>query len=177
VSADYLKQLQATLRRIADLVPGALADWQADELLRLAIERLWITAGNLAEAHRIATGVDAGADPWAELHRFRSLLAHALPGDLSDERVWYESVTDLPRLMRQVEQRCDLHTRAWFRASSVGLRRHVAHTCWGFLLEPPHFGGVRLNGRRLPKRPEGSLARTSSAPKSPFWGATRGRTS
>jgi uncharacterized protein with HEPN domain len=105
VSADYLKQLQATLRRSADLVPGTLADWQADELLRLAIERLWITAGNLAEAHRIATGVDTGTDPWAELHRFRSLLAHALPGDLSDERVWYESVTDLPRLTRQVEQR------------------------------------------------------------------------
>jgi uncharacterized protein with HEPN domain len=105
VKADYLKQLQATLRRIADLVPGTLADWQADELLRLAIERLWITAGNLAEAHRIATGADTGADPWAELHRFRSLLAHALPGDLSDERVWYESVTDLPRLTRQVEQR------------------------------------------------------------------------
>jgi uncharacterized protein with HEPN domain len=104
VSEGYLEQLHATLQRIADLVPATLADWQSDEVRRLAVERLWITAGNLAEAHRLSTGVEAGADPWAELHRFRSLLAHALPGDLSSERVWYESVTDLPRLMEQVEQ-------------------------------------------------------------------------
>lgn len=104
MSDGYLEQLHATLRRIADLVPSTVADWRADELRRLAIERLWITAGNLAEAHRLTAGVEAGADPWAELHRFRSLLAHALPGDLSDERVWYESVTDLPRLTRQVRQ-------------------------------------------------------------------------
>jgi len=104
VTVSHLEHLHATLLRIADLVPSTLAQWQAEEVRRLAIERLWITAGNLAEADRLARGVEAGANPWAELHRFRNLLAHALPGDLSDERVWYESVTDLPRLTMEVQQ-------------------------------------------------------------------------
>lgn len=56
MSESYIEQLHATLQRIADLAPTTLADWQADEVRRLAIERLWITAGNLAEAHRLAAG-------------------------------------------------------------------------------------------------------------------------
>lgn len=99
---DPLGELALTLQRISDLVPDELAAWQQDEIRRLAVERLWITSGNLAEEHRLRHGIDTGVDPWAELHRFRSLLAHALPGDLADERVWYESVTDLPRLSQQI---------------------------------------------------------------------------
>jgi uncharacterized protein with HEPN domain len=104
VSRHHLDQLLATLRRIAELVPDSLDAWREDELRQLAVERLWITAGNLADAHRLTAGIETGVGPWAELHRFRSLLAHALPGDLSEERVWYESVTDLPRLTEQVQR-------------------------------------------------------------------------
>ncbi len=104
MTEQHLDELHATLLRITALVPASLADWQEHEIRRLAVERLWITAGNLSETYRIAAGIGAGLDPWAELHRFRSLLAHALPGDLSDERVWYESITDLPRLTEEVQQ-------------------------------------------------------------------------
>ena len=104
MSQRHLDQLLATLLRIASLVPDSLAAWREDELRQLAVERLWITAGNLADAHRLAAGIETGLGPWAELHRFRSLLAHALPGDLSEERVWYESVTDLPRLTKHVQR-------------------------------------------------------------------------
>lgn len=99
---EPLRELIATLERIAVVVPDELHSWEEDEIRRLAVERLWITVGNLAEEHRVRQGIDAGVDPWAELHRFRSLLAHALPGDLSNERVWYESVTDLPRISEQI---------------------------------------------------------------------------
>lgn len=43
--------------------------------------------------------VTSGVDPWAEIYGYRSVLAHALPGEVSPDRVWYESVTDLPRLL------------------------------------------------------------------------------
>ena len=104
MSEEHLQQLLATLRRIAALLPDALDAWHEDEVARLAVERLWIFAGNLADAYRLAAGIDAGLGPWAELHRFRSLLAHGLPGDLSEDRVWYESVTDLQRLTAHVER-------------------------------------------------------------------------
>jgi uncharacterized protein with HEPN domain len=104
VSQHHLDQLLATLLRITALVPDSLATWREDELRQLAVERLWITAGNLADVYRLTADIEAGVGPWAELHRFRSLLAHALPGDLSEERVWYESVTDLPRLTEEVQR-------------------------------------------------------------------------
>ena len=76
-------QLVEVLEQIGDLLPDDRDGWDNDVRTRLAVERLWITAGNVAEAHRIAAGLDVGAGPWAELYRLRNLLAHALPGDLS----------------------------------------------------------------------------------------------
>lgn len=69
---------------------------------RLAIERLWIAAGNLAESYRKASDLLSGVEPWVELYGFRSVLAHALPGDISSDRVWHETTVDLPRLLSQV---------------------------------------------------------------------------
>lgn len=94
-----ITQLVELLEQIRDLLPDDKDAWEADLRARLAVERLWITAGNVAEAHRITAGLEAGAEPWAELYRFRNLLAHALPGDLSADRIWAETVTDLPRLL------------------------------------------------------------------------------
>ncbi|MDP9021428.1 MAG: hypothetical protein M3N57_01745 [Actinomycetota bacterium] len=76
-------QLVEVLEQISDLLPDDRDVWDDDVRTRLAVERLWITAGNVAEAHRVTAGIDAGAEPWAELYRFRNLLAHALPRDLS----------------------------------------------------------------------------------------------
>lgn len=95
-------QLVEVLEQIRELLPRDEDAWEADVRARLAVERLWITAGNVAEAHRITAGLEVGTEPWAELYRFRNLLAHALPGDLSADRVWAETVTDLPRLLEVV---------------------------------------------------------------------------
>jgi uncharacterized protein with HEPN domain len=97
-----LDALEATLLRIRALTPVDKASWGADELRQLAVERLWIIAGTIAEEYRKRAGLGSGVDPWAELYGYRSVLAHALPGQLSPDRVWYESVADLPRLLEHV---------------------------------------------------------------------------
>lgn len=95
-------QLADVLEQIRELLPTDKAGWDGDLRTRLAVERLWITAGNVAETYRITAGLDVGTGPWAELYRLRNLLAHALPGDLSSDRLWVETVTDLPRLIADV---------------------------------------------------------------------------
>ncbi|MDP8929780.1 MAG: DUF86 domain-containing protein [Actinomycetota bacterium] len=95
-------QLVEVLEQIGDLLPDDKDVWEVDVRARLAVERLWITAGNVAEAHRITAGHQVGAEPWAELYGFRNLLAHALPDDLSPDRIWAETISDLPRLLRVV---------------------------------------------------------------------------
>ena len=84
------------------LLPADKAVWDANQLLRLAVERLWILAGTTAETYRIAANLDVGALPWAELYQFRNVLAHLTPSQLETDRVWHESVQDLPRLLEQV---------------------------------------------------------------------------
>jgi uncharacterized protein with HEPN domain len=101
-SAALLATLESTLRRIETLTPSGKPAWDADEVRQLAVERLWIAAGNLAEAYRKAAELPPGVEPWAELYGFRSVLAHALPGDISSDRVWHETTDDLPRLLAQV---------------------------------------------------------------------------
>jgi uncharacterized protein with HEPN domain len=99
---QLLASLETTLLQIQTLAPSDKAAWDGDGVLQLAVERLWITAGNAAEEYRKAADMPSGVGPWAELYSFRSLLAHALPGQVSSARVWSESVTDLPRLLGQV---------------------------------------------------------------------------
>lgn len=73
-----------------------------DAVVRLAIERLWITAGNLAENYRIDHEIAPGIEPWSELVGYRNLLAHALPGDISPDRVFADSTTDINRILREL---------------------------------------------------------------------------
>jgi uncharacterized protein with HEPN domain len=101
-SAALLATLESTLRRIEALTPSGKEAWDADEVRRLAVERLWIAAGNLAEAYRKAAELPPGVEPWTELYGFRSVLAHGLPGDISSDRVWHETTVDLPRPLEQV---------------------------------------------------------------------------
>lgn len=102
-TAALLATLKSTLRQIQSLTPADKAAWDADPGGRLAIERLWIMTGNTAEAYRKAIDIPPGVEPWAELYGFRSVLAHALPGDIASDRVWHETTVDLSRLLEQVE--------------------------------------------------------------------------
>jgi len=66
------------------------------------VERVWITAGNLAETYRIDKGIGSGVEPWSELAGYRNLLAHALPGDISSDRVFADSSADVASILEQV---------------------------------------------------------------------------
>lgn len=99
---EALAELLATLGQLRQLFPSDKATWDRQPVVRLAVERLWITAGNLAEAYRIERGIASGVEPWSELAGYRHLLAHALPGDLSTDRVFSDSTADLDRIFAEV---------------------------------------------------------------------------
>jgi uncharacterized protein with HEPN domain len=100
VTADEaLSNLIETLEQIRLLLPADKALWDNDAVLRLAIERLWITSGNCAEEYRRAAQIDPGVEPWAELAAYRNRLAHALPGDLSTDRIWADT-TDIDPILQ-----------------------------------------------------------------------------
>jgi uncharacterized protein with HEPN domain len=99
---ELLDALIATLEQIERLVPSDRPAWDADERTPLAVERLWIEAGNTAEEYRRSAHVDSAVDPWAELYEYRNRLAHALPGDIDRNRVWRDTTTDIRRLLADV---------------------------------------------------------------------------
>ncbi len=100
---ESLVELRVVLEQLRRLLPTDKAGWDRDLVVRLAAERLWISAGNLAEAYRIARGIGPGVEPWAELAGYRHLLAHAVPGDVSSDRVFADTTADLPRIIEAVE--------------------------------------------------------------------------
>lgn len=73
---EALAHLIAALEDIERLLPDDKASWDCDPVLRLAVERLWITAGNTAEEYRRTAGADPGVEPWAELAAYRNRPAH-----------------------------------------------------------------------------------------------------
>lgn len=103
---ELLAALEQSLRELQALVPADKASWDQDPVVRLAVERLWITAGNIAETYRRdVLMVDPGTRPWAELAAYRHKLAHALPGDLSTDRIFADTKGDLDRLIDEVASR------------------------------------------------------------------------
>lgn len=51
-AAGLLDELETTLLQLSVLLPADKAVWDANQLLRLAVERLWILAGTTAETYR-----------------------------------------------------------------------------------------------------------------------------
>lgn len=80
-----LDELEAVLMQMSVVLPADKAVWDANQLLRFAVERLWILAGTTAE-----------------LYLFRNILAHRTPASLNHDRVCRESVRDLPRVLERV---------------------------------------------------------------------------
>ena len=99
---DLLVDLDDVLRKIEHVLAFGKRRYDSDEMVRFALERLWISTGNLAEQYRLAAGLPDGAEPWTELYVYRCILAHALPDELSSERIWDESLRDLERLKTAV---------------------------------------------------------------------------
>ena len=101
---EALTSLIETLEQIRGLIPAEKASWDGDLVLRLAIERLWITAGNCAEEYRRGGQIDPGVEPWAESAGYRNRVAHALPGDLSTDRIWTDTTTELEPILDEVDR-------------------------------------------------------------------------
>lgn len=103
--SEALAALITTLEQLKGLLPTDKAGWDRDAILQLAVERLWITTGNLAEVYRTKEGLSTDVDPWAELVGYRHLLAHAVPGDVSTDRVYADTTADLDRILSDLRQR------------------------------------------------------------------------
>ncbi|HVA26333.1 MAG TPA: hypothetical protein VMW62_18305 [Chloroflexota bacterium] len=101
-SSETLDALIETLEQIRNILPTDKAIWDSQPVIRLAVERVWITAGNLAEAYRIDRSIGSGVEPWSELAGYRNLLAHALPGDISSDRVFVDSSADIDSILDQL---------------------------------------------------------------------------
>ncbi len=64
-----------------------------DELIRLAIERLWITADNHAERYRLASGLSVAT----VLGPSSTTTAASLPTPYRDSnRVWHDTISTWP---------------------------------------------------------------------------------
>lgn len=113
-AGEALDELLAILGQLRQLLPSDKATWDRQPVLRLAVERLWSTAGSLAGAYRFGQGIASGVEPWSELAGYRYLLAHALPGDISSYRVFAE-VTELVEVSGQ-------HANRWLRVRGRPLR-------------------------------------------------------
>lgn len=68
-SEEALVSLIEIVEQIRDLVPSDKASWDADLVVRLAVERLWISAGNCAEEYRRASQIDPGVELWGGVGR------------------------------------------------------------------------------------------------------------
>ena len=97
-----LVELARVLDQIADLVAAGREAFDTDPRQRWSIERLWIYAGNLAEAHCREHGLEDGVEPWAELIGVRHVYAHYTPDQIVPDRVWTDSVEGVGRLQRVV---------------------------------------------------------------------------
>jgi hypothetical protein len=57
---DLLGGLTDTLGKLADIVTLGRSRYDSDPFVRLSLQRLWITAGNYADAYRTAVGLPSG---------------------------------------------------------------------------------------------------------------------
>lgn len=96
----------AELARVLDQIAGLVADgrevFDVDPRQRWSIERLWISAGNLADRHCREQDLDDGLDPWSELIGARHVYAHYTPSQIVPDRVWHDTADGVERLRRAV---------------------------------------------------------------------------
>lgn len=74
-----------------------------DELVRLALQRLWIALGEAARRYCEAENVGPGMPPWADMIGFRDKLVHLYLTEVSNELLWQPGDRDLPEWQRLVE--------------------------------------------------------------------------
>lgn len=102
MTARTLVALDRVLARIEELAALGRGRFDSDDLVRLAVERLWIYAGNLALAHCDDAGIPDGVGPWSEMIALRNVYAHYLPDQINPARVWADTDGDIARIRAEV---------------------------------------------------------------------------
>lgn len=101
--ANYLDALAGLLDEIETHLVAGRDRYDADGSVRLAIQRLWIAAGECARRYCSATDTPPGEEPWSSLWGYRNFLAHQLPIDIDNNRVWLESTQAVPEYRAVIE--------------------------------------------------------------------------
>jgi uncharacterized protein with HEPN domain len=101
---ELLEALSNTLDELEQLLDLGRANFDSNSATRYAIQRLWILGGECAYRYCDATDTDRGIEPWSSLCGLRNFLAHHLSDEISDDRVWEESVQDLPDIRAALEE-------------------------------------------------------------------------
>ena len=99
--ADLLAGLRRTLIEITNRTPSTRELWDENRVLQLAMMKLWIDAGNYAEAYRKAPSVPHRISPWSDLVGYRGFLSHELPENVGADRFWDET-HDASELLAEV---------------------------------------------------------------------------
>jgi uncharacterized protein with HEPN domain len=87
-----LRSAALTILAVIDRVHEAgRAAYDESDTQRFALQRLWIALGECSERFRRRSGVPRGQEPYRVMAGFRNFLAHALPDEVSAERVWSTS--------------------------------------------------------------------------------------
>lgn len=92
---ETLAALARILDQLSHLLGLGFEHYSSEASARLSVQRLWIAAGEAARRYCEVTDTDTGVEPWSSLWAYRNFLAHHLPDEISDDRVWLESVRDL----------------------------------------------------------------------------------
>jgi len=90
-----------------DQIGGALAQgrprYNTSWEVRLALQRLWIGAGEAARRHCRAEALDDGVEPWSEIRRLRDYLAHHVVEEIDDARLFTESATWIDKYLDELK--------------------------------------------------------------------------
>lgn len=100
---DYLDALASLLDQIGELLALGREHYDSDLTVRLALQRLWIAAGECSRLYCGASGVEVGVEPWSSLWGYRNVLVHHLLDDIDDDLVWRESTRDLPEYRAAID--------------------------------------------------------------------------
>jgi uncharacterized protein with HEPN domain len=103
-AAKYLHDIAQACDRLARFTVGkGLADYEADEMLRSAVERQFEIIGEaLNQMLRLEPGLASQISNAAQIIAFRNLLAHRYR-TVANKTVWGVLEDDLPLLRQEVE--------------------------------------------------------------------------
>lgn len=100
----YLWDMWNAARGVVESIRGIdLHRYQADENLRLAIERRIEIIGEAARRVSMAFKEAHPDIPWRQIIDQRNVLIHSYD-EIADERIWQLAINELPRLIEQLAE-------------------------------------------------------------------------